>query len=649
MTLPMRPGRQPRRWQLEALDATRAMLQQHRSVIVSAATGVGKGDFIAGLSVMAARKGNRVLVLAERNNLVHEIPDRIRLIPGAPSCGVVRGEANQWLNPIVSASVQTLRMPSRLPALERFRPSLVLTDEAHHALAPGYIEIYDKLDTLSTSWRHIGLSATPFRTGPNGTTLGLGKVFDAVAYEYPIQEAIAAGDLVPIRAYRVDSTVSLDAVRTGADGDYDEEDLARVVDCDARNDLIVNEYEKLLNGQPAGVFAVNIAHAEHIAERFVARGHRAIAVSGQTKDAARILRDFKAGRFPVICSCDLIREGWDAPNVVGILKGRPTKSLLVFMQMLGRGTRTSPETGKTECIFVDFVDNGCTFDLETFANLNQDEAIAATRELKVGDNVQRRHFLEWGTGIVLDLREVGPVLEYLVGWPMTKDNPDGRRAWHPRKELRIAKEIGEEQEAQPLQPRVIQAHRYEIQLFGRVERGAPPPVGWYEYDGTLIATGTVGTPLRRYEDHRWRTYSTEVKVYLRSRPTGWEVWSITRTPVEVPIDAPGFEGTTEFRYNEAVTRERHDLFDRGTAVLWAQEYLRSHGVRVTDHTTQWRGEAITEKQAKALRSWGIRRDLTEMSRGEASVLFEAVVARRKVAEAEKRRPRRPENVQEVGT
>lgn len=611
----------------------------------------GKGDLIAGLAVMAARKGNRVLTLAERNNLVHEIPDRIRLIPGAPSCGVVRGEANQWLNPIVSASVQTLRMPSRLPAIERFRPSLVLTDEAHHACAPGYLEIYEKIDSVSTGWRHIGLSATPFRTGPNGTTLGLGKVFDAVAYEYPIQDAIAAGDLVPIRAFRVDSKVSLDAVRVGDDGDYDESDLAKVVDCDERNDLIVDEYEKLLLGQPAAVFAVNIAHAEHIAARFVARGHKAIAVSGQTKGADRILRDFDAGRFPVISSCDLIREGWNSRRVVGILKGRPTKSLLVFMQMLGRGTRTSPATKKTECIFVDFVDNGCTFDLETFANLSQDEAIARTVELKVGDLVQRRHFLEWGTGVVLDLREVGPVLEYQVGWPMTKDNPDGLRCWHPRKELRRADPVGETDKPEPLQPKVVQAHRYEIQLFGRVERGAPPPVGWYEYDGTLIATGTLGTPLRRYEAPRgWRTYSTEVKVYLRSRPTGWEVWSLTRTPKEVALDAEGFEGVTEIRFDEAVTRERWDLYDRGTAVLWAQEYLRSHGVRVTDHSTQWRGEAITEKQAKALRSWGIRRDLAEMSRGEASILFEAVVARRKVAEAEKRAPRRPapQQAQEVG-
>lgn len=626
VNIPMAHGRTPRGWQFRAWAAIGAMLRQHQSVISASATGTGKGDLAAALCVASVRKGNRVLVLAERTNLVHEIKDRVKKIPAAPSCGLVIGNRNEWLNPIVSASVQTLSSTTRLAALDRFKPRLVITDEAHHSVAPSYRAIYDYLNTASPNWKHIGLTATPFRTGPDGSTLGLGAVFEAVAFEYTIEEAIAAGDLVPIQAYQVDSTLSLDGVRTGENGDYDESDLAKAVDCDSRNDLVVDEYERLLNGQPAGVFCVNIAHAEHMAERFQARGINAVAVSGKTKGSARILHDFKTGKFPVICSCDLIREGWDAPNVVGILKARPTKSLLVFVQMLGRGTRTSPSTGKTCCIFVDFVDNGCTFTLETIANLSADENAAQSRPIMIGDDVQRRHYDAWGTGTVLDMREVGPVTEYKVGWPMTEENPTGRIAWHPRKELRKARHLEEaEDKPEPLQPKVISAHRYEIQLFGRIDKGAPPPIGWYEYDGALIAGGTLGDPIRTFENGRWHTSSIEYKLYLHAKPTGWEVWSLRRDPTKMD------DGS--ILYTEKITNERRDLFDRGTAVLWAQEHLRALGVRIVDHTAQWRGENATDRQRSALRSWGIRRDTSTMSRGEASVLLDAVVARRKVSEA----------------
>ena len=196
--LPMPPGQTPRGWQLLAADAAREGLRRYRRCLLIAATGTGQGRLMAGLAVRSAMLGRRVLLLAHRDELVAELVARIRKVEGSPPVGLVKAEFDQWDAQIVVASVQSCT-PARRQRMPRF--DIILVDEAHHGVSPSYLAIFDAASGLNPEVRVLGFTATGFRSGADGATEGLGGVFEAVVFDYGIGPAIAAGDLVPLRAF----------------------------------------------------------------------------------------------------------------------------------------------------------------------------------------------------------------------------------------------------------------------------------------------------------------------------------------------------------------------------------------------------------------------------------------------------------------
>lgn len=614
MSLPLPPGQTPRGWQLEAIEAAKVGLATYQSGIISAATGTGKGSLIAGLAVLAGLKGNRVLLLAHRDELVEELVTRIRRVPGAPPVGLVKAERDEWLCPIVVASVQSVTARRR-PRMGVF--SLVLTDECHHATAPGYGRVYDAVCEGNPDWKHLGFTATPFRSGKDGMTSGLGSVFDAVLFEYGIADAIGNGDLVPLRAYQVSTDVDLSSVRTGIDGDFAQDDLADAVDTPERNQVVVAEYQRRGAGRPALAFAASIAHAQHIAEAFRAAGIPSEAVWGDMeKDKRRgLIATFRKadGTLPVLCSKDLIFEGFDAPATELVLKARPTKSRVVFTQMVGRGLRLSPGTGKTECIFVDLVDNGCELDLVTAQDLT-DEGTGqpkASHELQPGDRVERRHHRDWGVGVITDIQP-GALVHARVRWPPSAVHRHGIVLVHTGAELKFVPPEAKDDEVEQLVlfPRVVGVRSYEVFLLPGQGRRAP--VGWYEHNQTWSASGELPDRGR-------------IALLTRSSGRGYEVWE-RRTAAPGPGEpAP-----------DQVTRI-HQTADGSSleiALAWCEEHLRALRVRVSQLDVEWKGQLATDGQQRSLRSWGVRRDLAGMSRGEASALLDAVVMLRRIADVQ---------------
>ncbi len=527
----------------------------------------------------------------------------------------------------------------------------VVVHNCHHALAPQWKAVYEAVAAQNAGWKHIGLTATPYRSAANGGTTGLGEVFEAMVFEYPIHQAIEAGDLVDLKAHRVDTQLSLAGVRLGADGDFNEDDLSRVVDIDARNDLVVQTYREHALGRPALVFCASIAHSEHMAEAFVRQGIRAKAVWGtmpgsQRDDLVRLFKE-RPDVLPVLTSRDLLFEGFDAPQTAAILKARPTKSRIVFVQLLGRGLRTfgvphglsTPEekrlailnSPKPHCLFFDFVDNGCELDLANLSDLSEAAHTGRTgRPLGPGDRVCRRYQDAWGVGVVDEVRPGDTYDEALVDWPASEAQPGGASSWHPVVELRRAPplQVGEDDVVEPTRIEATATGKvYELLLLPGQKVSDPGAIGWHEYAGAdggkkRIQTWTVGG---------FYPGVGRIRMHVRPSPTGstWDVWSL-RPPTAAELVALGAEPGAKDVDDVCTLRRTCD--SRNLAIAWANEYLRAHRAEVQPILADWKAEPISSGQIRAMKAFGLTRDTRTMSRGEAAALLDAASAFRTVGD-----------------
>jgi superfamily II DNA or RNA helicase len=417
MTLPLPPGQTPRAWQLEALAAiTSSWRAGLSSVVVSAATGTGKGSLLAGLARRAEAKGSRVLILVHRRELVEDLAARVAAIPGPPP-GIVQARRDEGDRGIVIASVQSLA--KRLAGLQPY--DLVVTDEAHHAVAPTYQLVYRAVEEARRRagkperYAHLGMTATPFRTGGEGVSpiTGDGAPFQAIAYEHGITQAIAAGDLVPPRGTAIETHLDLSAVEMRG-GDYDERGLERVVDVDARNAHVAQLVAERAAGRSFLAFAVSVAHAERLAAAFRGAGLAVEAVWGNMPADLRAQRiaEYAAGRLQGLVSRDLLFEGFDSPRTSLLVACRPTRSQIIAWQLVGRGLRLYP--GKVDCEILDFVGFLRVLDFGSAPEADEGDAkrqSAAPWVCAVGDRVVPRYAEgDPPVGVVVEVDEPeGPV------------------------------------------------------------------------------------------------------------------------------------------------------------------------------------------------------------------------------------------------
>jgi superfamily II DNA or RNA helicase len=366
-----------------------------RRLLVKKPTGTGKTVTFAAMPTWdrieaflgEPKHGARMLVIAHREELLDQAVEKIQAQHLGWNIEVEQGErvASSFADVIV-ASIQTLaaRKFVRLQRLLRHHDfRLVIIDEAHHAAAPTYrtalvhlgflppaegtdlegIEAIEFTDTREmeqalAEWDRtpqdkllVGVTATPNRTD----AVGLGCVFQSIAFAYDLKDAIKDGYLVPIEAHAIESDTSLDEVRTTA-GEFNQKDLAAAVDQAERNALAVSAWQELAEGKPTLGFTVDVAHAHSLAEAFRRAGYDWVALSGETpKDERRaILARFRRGELQGIANCMILTEGTDLPMVECILHAKPTKSATLYEQMTGRGLR--PSAGKDRCVVIDIVD-----------------------------------------------------------------------------------------------------------------------------------------------------------------------------------------------------------------------------------------------------------------------------------------------------
>jgi ATP-dependent helicase IRC3 len=326
------------------------------------------GDFVnrggkRGLMVLPTASGKTVvfahlpriygktLVLAHREELLDQAAAKLQAANPTLSVGIEAAERTADGADLVVGSVPTLGR-ARSKRLEKFDPDefgLVVVDEAHHA-SPDNTTYARVLDYFSDVPR-LGVTATPQR----GDKKGLVGVFDEVIFFRSIEDMIKEGWLVPPVGYRVKTGDDISDVHTRA-GEFVESELAEAIDNPGRNQLAVDAYLELAIGRRACVYCVNIAHAEHMEEAFRAAGLSVASVFGHTDKQLRrqYLSDFAAGKISIMVSVGVLTEGWDDPGVACLILARPTKSTLLYTQIIGRGLRL--HEAKDDCIIIDLVD-----------------------------------------------------------------------------------------------------------------------------------------------------------------------------------------------------------------------------------------------------------------------------------------------------
>jgi DNA repair protein RadD len=333
-----------RTYQHQAVEQIRqAYRQGHRSVLFVLPTGGGKTVVFSHIAEQAAGRGNRICVLVHRQELLRQASDSLT------SLGVRHGliAASRSMNlaaPVQVASVQTLAR--RLHKLPAGLFQLLVIDEAHHSNAGTWAKVLQHF----ASARVLGVTATPCRSDGRG----LGEWYSAMVLGPTPAELTEQGFLAAARVLAPPGP-SLVGLRRRM-GDYDLNQAGQILQAGQAMGDCLAHYRRYLDGQTAIAFCCSIAHAEAVAELFNQHGIAAASIDGTMDGPTReqLLDDLGAGRLKVLTSCQLIGEGVDVPSVAGCILLRPTQSVSLHLQMIGRCLR--PQPGKT-AVILDHVGN----------------------------------------------------------------------------------------------------------------------------------------------------------------------------------------------------------------------------------------------------------------------------------------------------
>lgn len=333
-----------RTYQNTLIERTRAnFIAGKTSQLLVLPTGGGKTVCFSYMASKAVEKGLRVWILAHRVELLEQISRTLT------SFNVAHGMVAPSYLGDRHAQVQVASVFTLVRRMDRYAaPDLIIVDEAHHAISDS---TWGKVIAAYPQAKLLGVTATPIRLSGEG----LGDLFQCMVQGPSMRDLIGLEALSPYRLF-APAGVDLSGVHSRM-GDYVRGELEAAVDKPSVTGDAVSHYKRLADGRRAVAFCVSVKHAQNVADQFNASGIVARAIDGAMERDLRsaILAEFAAGKVQVLASCDLISEGFDVPAIEAAILLRPTQSLGLYLQQVGRALRTFP--GKTEAIILDHAGN----------------------------------------------------------------------------------------------------------------------------------------------------------------------------------------------------------------------------------------------------------------------------------------------------
>ena len=317
----------------------------HRSVMAQMPTGTGKTYLLTAVidSFVRANPKAKVWIVAHRRELVSQIDETVRKFHSYSSA------TSSLLSSVKAMSIQWLMR--HYDEIEE-EPGMIVIDEAHHALAKTYKEMWERFPKA----KFLGLTATPCRLNGKGFT----DLFDVLVQSWDVPEFISKGrlatyDFVSIKSDGVTQRLIDSLQKRGADGDYQNKEMDMLLNKKPSIERLYRSLEEYGKDRKGIVYAINISHAQKITKLYQEHGVKAIAIDSKTPVTERQqdIEAFKKGDIQVLVNVDIFSEGFDCPDVEFVQLARPTLSLAKYLQMVGRGLRVAK--GKKNCVIIDNV------------------------------------------------------------------------------------------------------------------------------------------------------------------------------------------------------------------------------------------------------------------------------------------------------
>ena len=321
-------------------------LRLHRSVMAQMPTGTGKTYLLTAVidSFVSNNPKENVWIVAHRRELVSQIDETVRKFHSYSA-----SNTSSLLSSVKAMSIQWLMR--HYDEIEG-EPGMIVIDEAHHALAKTYKEMWERFPKA----KFLGLTATPCRLNGKGFT----DLFDVLVQSWAVPEFISKGrlatyDFVSIKSDGVTQRLIDSLQKRGADGDYQNKEMDMLLNKKPSIERLYQSLEEFGKDRKGIVYAINISHAQKITKLYQEHGVKAIAIDSKTPAAERQqdIEAFKKGDIQVLVNVDIFSEGFDCPDVEFVQLARPTLSLAKYLQMVGRGLRIAK--GKKNCVIIDNV------------------------------------------------------------------------------------------------------------------------------------------------------------------------------------------------------------------------------------------------------------------------------------------------------
>ena len=321
-------------------------LRLHRSVMAQMPTGTGKTYLLTAVidSFVSNNPMEKVWIVAHRRELVSQIDETVR-----KSHSYFASNTSSLLSSVKAMSIQWLMR--HYDEIEE-EPGMIVIDEAHHALAKTYKEMWERFPNA----KFLGLTATPCRLNGKGFT----DLFDILVQSWSVPEFISKGrlatyDFASIKSDGMTQRLIDSLQKRGADGDYQNKEMDMLLNKKPTIERLYQSLEEFGKDRKGIVYAINISHAQKITKLYQENGVKAIAIDSKTPATERQqdVEAFKKGDIQVLVNVDIFSEGFDCPDVEFVQLARPTLSLAKYLQMVGRGLRVAK--GKKNCVIIDNV------------------------------------------------------------------------------------------------------------------------------------------------------------------------------------------------------------------------------------------------------------------------------------------------------